>query len=144
MVRSYYHCRACGKGHVPWERTLGLSDQRLTPAASEVVSMLGVQSSFAEVSERTLQKACGLRLSESTVERVTEGAGERLRKLLAERVKFGKPEQWDWERDAAGRQTSTRTGHGGSDVLDPKRGRIVRRQPWLVQLARICNRAQVG
>jgi hypothetical protein len=65
LVRSYYHCRACGQGHLPWERTLGLGAQRLTAAAREVVSMLGVQSSFAEVSERTLRKACGLRLSDA-------------------------------------------------------------------------------
>lgn len=103
LVRSYYHCRACGQGHLPWERTLGLGAQRLTSAASEVVSMFGLQSSFAEVSERTLRKACGLRLSESTVERVTEGTGERLRQLLEQRVKFGQPESWEWERDAEGR-----------------------------------------
>lgn len=104
LARSYYHCRACGKGYLPWEQTLGLGGaQRLTPAASEVVSMLGLQASFAEVSERTLRKACGLRLSESTVERVTENAGERLQKLLAQRVKFGPEECWDWERDAQGR-----------------------------------------
>lgn len=102
-MRSYYHCRTCGQGHHPWERTLGLSTQRLTPAASEVVSMLGVQTSFAEVSERTLRKACGLRLSESTVERTTESAGERLAKLLAQRVKFGADEHWEWEHDAQGR-----------------------------------------
>lgn len=102
MVRSYYHCRSCGQGHLPWEQTLGLGAQRLTAAASEVVSMLGVQSSFAEVSERTLRKACGLRLSESTVERVTEGAGERLGQLLEQRVKFGAAEPWEWEHDAQG------------------------------------------
>src|SRR6266699_3740745 len=103
LVRSYYHCRACGAGHLPWERTLGLSAHRLTPAASEVVSMLGVQTSFAEVSERTLRKACGLRLSESTVERTTESAGQRLAKLLEQRIKFGESEPWEWERDALGR-----------------------------------------
>lgn len=103
LVRSYYHCRGCSAGHIPWERTLGLSNRRLTPAAGEVVSMLGVQSSFAEVSERTLRKACGLRLSESTVERTTAAAGERLAQLLKKRVKFGAAEHWDWERDARGR-----------------------------------------
>lgn len=103
LVRRYYHCRACGQGHLPWEQTLGLSAQRLTPAASEVTCMLGVQAGFAEVSERTLRKACGLRLSESTVERVTENAGERLRTLLEQRVKFGEAEPWDWERDVQGR-----------------------------------------
>jgi hypothetical protein len=65
--------------------------------------MLGVQGSFAEVSERTLRRACGLRLSESTVERVTEGTGERLIALQKERVKFGDDEHWEWEHDAQGR-----------------------------------------
>lgn len=104
LVRSYYHCRTCGAGFVPWDETLGLATtQRLTPAATEVACIAGVQSSFAEASERTLVKLAGLRLSESTVERTTESAGERLGKLLAASVKFGKDECWDWERDAKGR-----------------------------------------
>ena len=92
LARSYYHCPTCGKGHLPWEQTLGLNSQRLTPAASEITCMLGVLTCFAEVSERTLRKACGLRLSESTVERVTESTGERLGKLLEQKVKFGEAE----------------------------------------------------
>lgn len=103
LVRSYYHCRQCGEGQFPWERMLRLTHQRLTPAAEEVISLLGVQSSFAEVSERTLRKACGLRVSESTVERTTEAAGERLLKQQQQRVKFGAEEPWEWERDAQGR-----------------------------------------
>jgi hypothetical protein len=65
--------------------------------------MLGVENSFAEVAERTLQKACGLRVSESTVERTTEAAGERLIEQQQQRVKFGEAEPWDWEHDAQGR-----------------------------------------
>lgn len=103
LVRSYYHCRKCGEGHCPWERTLQLTHQRLTPAAEEVVCLLGVQNSFAEVSERTLKKACGLRVSESSVERTTEAAGTRLIEQQQQRVKFGPDEPWDWEHDAQGR-----------------------------------------
>lgn len=103
LRRSYYHCRKCGRGQFPWERMLRLTHQRLTPAAEEIVSLLGVQSSFAEVAERTLRKACGLRVSESTVERTTEAAGERLIEQQQARVKFGPDEPWDWERDAQGR-----------------------------------------
>lgn len=102
LERSYYHCRQCREGQFPWERMLRLTHQRLTPAAEEVVSMLGVQCSFAEVSERTLRKACGLRLSESTIERTTEAAGERLVEQQQQRVKFGADEPWEWERDAQG------------------------------------------
>jgi hypothetical protein len=75
----------------------------LTPAVSEVTSIAGVQNSFAQSSEVTLQKLCGLRLSESTVERVTEAAGERLAKLLQEKVTFGEQESWAWQRDACGK-----------------------------------------
>ena len=68
---------------------MGIGVASLTPAASEVVSIAGVQTSFAQAAEVTLQKLCGLRLSEWTVERVTEAAGERLAELRKKRVTFG-------------------------------------------------------
>jgi hypothetical protein len=105
IKRHYYHCRACGRGCFPRDERLGLSAAHLTPAASEVASIAGVQTSFAQSAEVTLQKLCGLRLSESTVERVTEAAGERLAKLLHDKVTFdeqGKP--WTWQRDARGKR----------------------------------------
>jgi hypothetical protein len=103
VERCYYHCRGCGRGHVPWDQALGLGVRALTPAASEVASLVGVQTSFAQAAEVTLQKLCGLRLSESSVERVTEGAGERLAKLLEEKVTFGERKPWTWQRDARGK-----------------------------------------
>ncbi len=103
LKRCYYHCRRCGRGHVPWDATLHLSASSLTPAASEAASIAGVQTSFAQSAEVTLQKLCGLRLSESTVERVTEDAGARLRKLLEDGVTFGPEAPWAWQRDAHGR-----------------------------------------
>jgi hypothetical protein len=69
-----------------------------------VASIAGVQTSFAQAAEVTLQKLCGLRLSESTVERVTEAVGERLAKLLHDKVTFGKTESWTWQRDARGKR----------------------------------------
>lgn len=79
-------------------------DKRLlSPAAREVVSITGIQTSFAQSSEVTLQKLCGLKVSESTVERVTEDAGERLKQLLQEQVTFGESEAWQWQRDARGK-----------------------------------------
>lgn len=82
---------------------MGLGRAHLTPAASEVASIAGVQTSFGQSAEVTLQKLCGLRLSESSVERVTEGAGERLAKLLKEKVTFGERKPWRWQRDARGK-----------------------------------------
>src|SRR3990172_6026261 len=103
VERCYYHCRGCGRGHVPWDQALGLGVRALTPAASEVASLAGVQTSFAQSAEVTLQKLCGLRLSESTVERVTEGAGARLAKVLQEKMTFCERQPWAWQRDARGK-----------------------------------------
>jgi hypothetical protein len=102
LNRCYYHCRACGRGHLPWVQELGLTDSTLTPAAAEVVCIIGVQTSFAKASEITLRKASGLKLSESTVERATESTGERLARLRDQRVRFGEASVWKWQRDAQG------------------------------------------
>ena len=104
IQRHYYHCGGCQQGCFPRDRRLGLGTAHLTPAASEVASIAGVQTSFAQSAEVTLQKLSGLRLSESTVERVTEAAGERLAKLLHDKVTFGANEPWMWQRDARGRR----------------------------------------
>jgi uncharacterized protein UPF0236 len=112
IKRAYYHCKSCGRGHFPLDQEVGLNASHLTPAAAEVTCLAGVQTSFAQASETTLRKMCGLRLSESTVERTTESAGERLREMLETGATFAKPagqsgsgqsSAWQWERDAQGR-----------------------------------------
>lgn len=100
---SYYHCR-CGAGQKPWDRQLRLTAQALTPAAAQVVAQAGVLASFADAAEKTLPTLCGLRVSESTVERTTEAAGQR----RAEQLTAGQPScpvsPWRWQRDAQGRR----------------------------------------
>ena len=103
LSRAYYHCAACGRGSFPWDATLRLSTQRLTPAAQEVVALAGVLESFAKATDRTLRKLAGLRLSESTVERTTEEAGTRLGERLAAGAVFGPKLAWKWNVDAQGR-----------------------------------------
>lgn len=102
LKRAYYHCRDCHHGQVPLDQEVGLTAAHLTPAAAEVACIAGVQTSFAQAAEVTLQKMCGLRLSESTVQRTTESAGERLAALLAEGKTFATPKPWEWQHDAAG------------------------------------------
>lgn len=103
MSRSYYHCASCRQGRTPWDAELGVSGRGLTPAASEIITLAGTLGSFAEAAERTLVKMSALRVSESTVERTTEGVGERLGQLLAAKVTFGPERVWEWQRDARGR-----------------------------------------
>jgi hypothetical protein len=102
VARGYYHCEHCGQGQFPWDQTLRISPQRLTPGAQEVVCLAGIGESFGKAAERTLVKLAGLRLSESTVERTTEAAGARLGKRLQEGERLGAQESWEWNKDATG------------------------------------------
>jgi hypothetical protein len=101
--RAYYHCPACHTGHVPLDAALGFSACRLTLAAEELVSLAGTLDSFADAAEKTLPKMAGLRLSESTAQRTTEAAGERLGDLWAQGRTLGDAADWRWNRDAQGR-----------------------------------------
>src|SRR6516225_10137315 len=103
VARGYYHCRHCGQGQFPWDQRLRVSPQCLTLAAQEVTTLAGIQESFGKAAERTLLKLTGLRLSESTVERTTEAAGERLGECLHRGDVFGPPAAWDWNVDHAGK-----------------------------------------
>jgi hypothetical protein len=83
---------------------LRLSERRLTPAAEEIVAQAGVLDSFGGGSQRVLRKMAGLRVSQSTVQRVTEAAGERLAKGLEAAQPLGPKAAWPWQRDAMGRR----------------------------------------
>lgn len=103
MPRAYYYCRQCGHGHCPWEEILGVSNQDLTPGACELISLIGVVSPFEEVSQRALPKLAGIRICESTAQRTTEAAGQRLSEALAAGATFGANAAWDWSKDASGK-----------------------------------------
>lgn len=102
LFRGYYHCPHCCRGHFPWDEVLRLSPQRLTPAAQEVATLAGIQESFGKAAGRTLRKLAGIRVCESTVERTTEAAGERLGQALEKGAVFGEKRTWAWNRDHAG------------------------------------------
>jgi hypothetical protein len=101
--RAYYHCPTCHAGHVPVDAGLGLSARKLTSGAEEVATMAGTTGSFAEAAAKFLPTMSGLKLSESTVERTTEDAGERLDALWADGRTLGADADWRWNRDARGR-----------------------------------------
>lgn len=103
LSRPYYSCPHCHKGNFPWDLMLHLSPQSLTPGAQEVATLAGVQESFGKAADWTLQKLAGIRVCESTVQRITEATGERLGKLLAEGKVFGAKRTWEWNRDSQGK-----------------------------------------
>jgi len=83
---------------------LRLGSQPLTPAAEEISSLAGVLGSFADGAERVLLKMSGLRLSESTVQRTTEAAGQRVAAQLEAGRSLGPAVEWAWQKDARGRR----------------------------------------
>src|SRR5438477_528015 len=80
-----------------------LTELLMKAAAEEVATMAGTSGSFAEAAEKFLPKMSGLRLSESTVERATEDAGERLGDLWAGGHTLGPDADWRRNHDAKGR-----------------------------------------
>jgi hypothetical protein len=104
VSRGYYHCGRCGQGLFPFDATTGLGCHRLTPGAARVVSLLGlIGDSFQEAAAKLLPEACGLHLSESTVQRVTEDAGARLGTLHEQGHTLGESKPFTWHQDANGR-----------------------------------------
>jgi hypothetical protein len=103
IQRGYYPCTHCHEGHFPWDEILRLSPRALTPGAEEVVTLLGIQDAFGKVADRTLSKATGLDLSESTVQRTTEAAGQRLAERLSAGAVFGPKTVWTWHKDLDGK-----------------------------------------
>jgi hypothetical protein len=104
LSRTYYYCSACGASQTPWDQKVGLTTRRITPGAAELTTMAGTLTSFPLAAEQALPRMSGLRLSESTVQRVTEDAGQRLGEKLAAKETFGPDESWKWQRDADGRR----------------------------------------
>jgi hypothetical protein len=103
LRRAYYICHQCGVGQFPWDETVGLTGQRLTPGAEELATLAAVISqSFQEGAEKSLRKLSGLRLSESTVQRSAEAAGARLGEQRRQGCTFGTTPPWDWNKDAHG------------------------------------------
>lgn len=100
--RAYDYCRHCGHGVSPADATLHVDRAELTPAARELVALAGTVSSFAEAAEKVLPTMAGIRVSESTAERVTEAAGTTLGDRLADGDVFGGAGPWRWSKDARG------------------------------------------
>jgi len=89
---------------LPWDDRVGLTARSFTPAAEQLVSLAGaVSDSFAEAAERVLPEMAALHVAETTVQRTTEGVGERIAAHRRRGRTFGFARPWDWRRDAHGR-----------------------------------------
>jgi hypothetical protein len=100
--RAYYYCRCCGQGFAPWDRRVGLSEHRLSPAVERLSTLCGAVADSFEKGAELLRETAGIRLSESTVQRTTEAVGERIARHLQKGRLIGVKQAWNWYRDALG------------------------------------------
>ena len=102
--RAYYLCRLCGQGLFPFDRDAGLTARDLTPALERVATLAGAVADSFEKGAELLEEMAGVRLSESTVERTTEDAGQRLADAVAAGATFGPKVDWPWHKDYDGKR----------------------------------------
>jgi hypothetical protein len=102
--RAYYLCRCCGKGLFPFDRDAGLTTRDLTPALERVATLAGVVADSFEKGAELVEEMAGVRLSESTVERTTEDAGQRLADAVEAGATFGPQVDWPWHKDYEGQR----------------------------------------
>jgi hypothetical protein len=101
--RAYYLCRCCGKGLFPFDRDAGLTTRDLTPALERITTLAGAVADSFEKGAELLEEMAGTRLSEATVERTTEDAGQRLADAVATGTTFGPQVDWAWHKDYEGK-----------------------------------------
>jgi hypothetical protein len=102
--RGYYYCGRCGYGKFPWDDAVGLTPRSFTPATERLVCLAGTLSDgFEEAATKVLPEMAGLNVAETTVQRTTEAAGERVAEHLHAGGTFAFPHHWDWHKDAQGR-----------------------------------------
>lgn len=97
--RAYYLCRQCGQGLFPFDRQAGLTTRNLTPALERVAALAGAVADSFEKGADLLQEMGGVRLGESTVERTTEDAGQRLADAVGAGATIGPKVDWLWHKD---------------------------------------------
>ncbi len=102
--RAYYLCRRCGQGVFPFDCDAGLTARDLTPALERVATLAGAVADSFEKGAELLEEMTGVRLSESTVERTTEDAGQRLADLVETGATLGPKADWPWHKDYEGRR----------------------------------------
>lgn len=104
--RAYYFCRRCGQGLFPFDQEAGLTSRQLTPALERAVTLSGAVADSFEKGADLLHEMAGVRLGESTVERTSEEAGERLAAALQAGQTFGPKTVWPWHKDYQGQRVA--------------------------------------
>ena len=77
LQRAYYHCASCRTGFCPRDRTLGIDETTLSPAATRMTAAAAARVSFKEAST-LLDELAGLAVDPKQVERTAEALGRAI------------------------------------------------------------------
>ena len=77
LERAWYHCERCHNGFSPRDRTLGMEDTFLSPAALRMIGIAAARTNF-EGSSALLHELAGLAVAPKTVERHAEALGRKI------------------------------------------------------------------
>ena len=91
LERAWYHCDRCHHGFSPRDRTLGMEDTFLSPAALRMLGIAAARTSF-EGASALLRELAGLAVAPKTVERHAEALG---REIADDEARVIEPEPCD-------------------------------------------------
>ena len=91
LERAWYHCDSCHNGFSPRDRTLGMEDTFLSPAALRMIGIAAARTSF-EGSSALLRELAGLAVAPKTVEHHAEALG---REIAGDECRVIEPEPSD-------------------------------------------------
>lgn len=78
VLRAYYHCSRCRKGHCPADARLRLGPGNTTPTAQARLAVLSALEPYVQVGHLVQQLGLPLKVDIKTTEQVTQAVGARL------------------------------------------------------------------
>jgi hypothetical protein len=76
--RAYFHCAACGQGHCPADRRLGLGPANTTPTVQARLAVLAALVPYTQVNDVLAQLGLPLTVDLKSTERITQSLGAQL------------------------------------------------------------------
>jgi len=73
--RHYYLCAHCRQGHYPLDQRLGLQSGCVSAGLAPLLALLGIQTSFAESSDKLAEELLLVRVSDNTIRKETRQMG---------------------------------------------------------------------
>ncbi|NSW56021.1 MAG: ISKra4 family transposase [Armatimonadetes bacterium] len=85
VLRSYYYCRGCKTGHIPWDARQGVTGLQWTPAVKALAGHFIGRVTYQEMCE-LVELTTGLHMVESCAEKVSYELGPKLREQEREQI----------------------------------------------------------